>query len=264
VSSLLCALLVTVASAHAEKTARKSPRKVSAAKAHAPQPAVERAQQLGLGSFKTAAKLLQGRPEPAWISAAGPEGWNGTLRFPVRGGYVTRGFGSGRAGYHQAIDIAAEVGTKVRAAAGGLVGYASNQVPGYGNLVMLVHPGGFVTMYAHNQKNLVFAGQRVRRNAVIAELGSTGRSMGPHVHFELLWSGQNCDPAPLFRPTALRKNGAAFFPTQSAWKQPHKKPKALRCGVRKHHPDYVRKGAAQEADVDADPDDGVGAEGTAP
>lgn len=246
---------------------RKHPRPGTPKVVNPPPAAAERAQRLGLGRFQTAAKLLQGRPEPAWVSAAGPEGWNGTLRFPVQGGYVTRGFGSGKGGYHQAVDIAAEVGTKVRAAAGGLVGYAGNQVPGYGNLVILVHPGGFVTMYAHNQKNLVFAGQRVRRNAVIAELGSTGRSMGPHVHFELLWNGQDCDPAALFRPAALRKNGSAFQPLQSAWKQPHKKPKQLRCGVRKHHPDYVKKGSPAGLDVDGDDEEmerARGAEGSAP
>jgi murein DD-endopeptidase MepM/ murein hydrolase activator NlpD len=256
-------MLLAGAPAHAEKSllraaaaaTRKQPRPGTSSKTANPPPAAaERAQRLGLGRFQTAAKLLQGRPDPAWVSATGAEGWNGTLRFPVPGAYVTRGFGSGKAGYHQAIDIAADLGSKVRAAAGGLVGYAGNQVPGYGNMVMLIHPGGFVTMYAHNQKNLVFAGQRVRRNAVIAELGSTGRSMGPHVHFELLWNGQNCDAAPLFRPAALRKNGSAFQPQQSAWKQPHKKPKLLRCGVRKHHPDYAPNGAPAQVDVDADDD----------
>lgn len=250
---MFCAAWATSPVAQADKASHKPARKV-APKIASAQPAIERAERLGLGLFKTAAKLLQGRPEEAWVSAVGAEGWAGTLRFPVPGGYVTRGFGSGKSGYHQAIDVAGEVGSKVRAAAGGLVGYAGNQVSGYGNLVILIHPGGFVTMYAHNRKNLVLAGQRVRRNAVIAELGSTGRSMGPHVHFELLWNGQNCDPAPLFRPAGLRKNGAPFAPVQSAWKQPHKKPKALRCGVRKHHPDYVRKPGAQEPDVDADED----------
>jgi murein DD-endopeptidase MepM/ murein hydrolase activator NlpD len=91
--------------------------------------------------------------------------------------------------------------------------------------------------------------------------------MGPHVHFELLWNGQNCDPAALFRPAALRKNGSPFQPLQSAWKQPHKKPKLLRCGPRKHHPDYAKKGAPPALDVDGDDDEiehTRSAEGSAP
>lgn len=256
--------------AHAERVALKGSRgpapKIASAQpavvgAHAEPPAsTQRAQRLGLGNMKTAGKLLQGRPESTWVEAAGPDGWNGTLRFPVPSGYATRGFGSGAGGYHQAVDIAATLGTKVRAAAGGIVAYAGNQVSGYGYMVILVHPGGFVTLYAHNQRNLVLAGQRVRRNSIIAELGSTGRSKGPHVHFELLQNGQNCDPAPLFRPAAQRKNGAPLGSVQSAWKQPHKKPKTLRCGVRKHHPDYVRKGGV----LLDDGDDTEGVEGSAP
>jgi murein DD-endopeptidase MepM/ murein hydrolase activator NlpD len=248
-------LLLVVPWARAERATLKPPRGAAPKIASAPPgPALQRAQRLGLGHFKTAAKLLQGRPEPAWVEATAGEGWNGTLRFPVKGGYATRGFGSGKGGYHQAVDIAAELGSKVRAAAGGIVAYAGNQVNGYGNMVILVHPGGFVTLYAHNQKNLVLPGQRVRRNAIIAELGNTGRSRGPHVHFELLSGGQQCDPTPLFRPAAQRKNGSIFGGVQAAWKQPHKKPKVVRCGVRKHHPDYVPKS-------DGALDDGEGSEG---
>lgn len=245
--------------ARAEGATLKPPRG-AARKIASAQPSLLRAQRLGLGHFKTAGKLLQGRPEQAWVEATAGEGWNGTLRFPVKGGYATRGFGSGKGGYHQAVDIAAEVGTKVRAAAGGIVAYAGNQVSGYGNLVILVHPGGFVTLYAHNQKNLVLPGQRVRRNAIIAELGNTGRSRGPHVHFELLFNGQQCDPVSLFRPAATRKNGSVFGVGQSAWKQPHKKPKTLRCGVRKHHPDYVTKAEDAADDGEGTDDD----EGSAP
>jgi murein DD-endopeptidase MepM/ murein hydrolase activator NlpD len=267
VLSLLAVSLVGLlaSTGAAERATHKAAARGPASKiASAPPPAsLQRAQRLGLGNMKSAGKLLQGRPDVAWVEAAGPEGWNGTLRFPVPSGYATRGFGSGKGAYHQAMDIAAPLGTKVRAAAGGLVAYAGNQVSGYGNMVILVHPGGFVTLYAHNQKNLVLAGQRVRRNAVIAELGSTGRSKGPHVHFELLYAGQNCDPAPLFRPAAQRKNGALFATIPSAWKQPHKKPKTLRCAARKHHPDYVRRSGRALDDEADDGDDTEGDEGSA-
>ena len=64
---------------------------------------------------------------------------------------------------------------------------------------MIMHAGGWVTLYGHNQRLLVVPGEHVARGQAIAELGSTGRSMGPHVHFELVHDGVNCDPLPLFR-----------------------------------------------------------------
>ena len=72
---------------------------------------------------------------------------------------------------------------------------------------MVVHAGGWVTMYAHNSTNFVVAGERVPRGAILAEVGSTGISRGPHVHFELMFSGRNCDPGPLFRPGIRHRNG---------------------------------------------------------
>ncbi len=192
--------------------------------------------------MKAAGKLLAGRPEANWVRAAGAgTSLSGTLRFPVAKGHVTRGFGSGKGGYHQAVDIGGELGAKVYAAAAGIVGYADNGVSGYGNMTILVHPGGQITTYAHNQKNLVVAGQRVARGALIAQLGSSGLSKGPHVHFELLFDGQNCDPMPLFRPPARRKNGKLADSVLSFWKYANKRPKSVRCGVRKHHPDHVGK-----------------------
>ena len=79
-------------------------------------------------------------------------------------------------------------------AAPGIVAYSGDEVPGYGNMVMVVHPGGWVTMYAHNSANYVVAGERVPAGGVLAELGSTGISRGPHVHFELRHQGKVIDP----------------------------------------------------------------------
>jgi murein DD-endopeptidase MepM/ murein hydrolase activator NlpD len=199
-----------------------------------------RAERLGLGTLKAAGKLLQGRVDPAWLRATGPDAWPGALRLPVATGHVSRGFGSGKGGYHQAVDIAGALGTTVRSAAPGIVGYADDGVSGYGNLIIIIHPGGFITTYAHNQKLLVSAGQRVARSQQIAALGSTGRSMGPHLHTELLWRGLNCDPMPLFRPAARHKNGEPAVERLSLWKDSHKKPKSIRCAPRKHHPDYEK------------------------
>jgi murein DD-endopeptidase MepM/ murein hydrolase activator NlpD len=213
-----------------EKRERKGERGGSAA---------ARAERLGLGTNRVAGRLLAGKPEESWVRAAG--GGNslpGTLRFPVSRGWFVRGFGSGEGGYHQAMDIGGEVGWNVRAAAPGLVAYADDGIDGYGNLVLIVHPGGWVTSYAHNQKNIVVAGQKVGQGDVIAELGSTGRSKGPHVHFELLYDGENCDPAPLMRPFVRHKNGKSVHVSRAVWKQARNRPRAVACHRRKHHPAY--------------------------
>jgi murein DD-endopeptidase MepM/ murein hydrolase activator NlpD len=201
--------------------------------------ASERAERLGLGTLRAAGRLLAGKPEESWVRAAGGgASLPGTLKFPVSKGWFVRGFGSGEGGYHQALDIGGEVGWNVRAAAPGLIAYADDGVTGYGNLVMIVHAGGWVTTYAHNQKNRVVTGQKVSAGDVIAELGSTGRSKGPHVHFELLFDGENCDAAPLMRPFIRHKNGKSIHVARAVWKQARKRPRAVACHPRKHHPAY--------------------------
>jgi murein DD-endopeptidase MepM/ murein hydrolase activator NlpD len=195
------------------------------------------ARGLGLGSLRTAGSLLHGRVEARWIAAAGGgRGLAGTLRWPVAQGWFVRGFGSGEGGYHKAMDIAARIGWNVRAAADGIVGYSGNQVPGFGNMVMVVHPGGWVTLYAHNSVNFVSAGQRVQRGSVLAEVGSTGRSQGPHVHFELIYNGQNCDPAPLFRPGVRHRSGKYSAMPYTSWREPQAKPRQIKCAKRQKHP----------------------------
>jgi murein DD-endopeptidase MepM/ murein hydrolase activator NlpD len=195
------------------------------------------ARGLGLGTLRTAAALLHGRIEARWIRAASEAGrFNGTLRWPVAEGWFVRGYGSGAGGYHKAMDIAGKIGWNVRAAAPGIVGYSGDQVPGFGNMVMIVHPGGWVTLYAHNSVNFVAAGERVDRGTVIAEVGSTGRSQGPHVHFELIHRNHNCDPAPLFRPGVRKRTGALMRYDYTSWKSPDKRPGPVRCARRQKHP----------------------------
>ena len=90
-----------------------------------------------------------------------------------------------RAGHrHDGIDIAAPEGTTVSAAAAGTVIYAGEQT-GYGSIVIVRHDGGLVTLYAHNSRLLVDEGARVRRGEPIARVGQTGRTTGPHLHFEV-------------------------------------------------------------------------------
>jgi murein DD-endopeptidase MepM/ murein hydrolase activator NlpD len=163
--------------------------------------AATRADRLGIGRSRTGHSLLSHAPERRWVVAAGaPRGLTGTLMSPVPGGRFIRGWGSGSGGYHLAMDIRGRTGQTIRACERGIVAYAGNEVSGYGNFVMIVHPNGWVTAYAHNQSMTVVAGQTVTRGERIAQLGNTGLSHGPHLHFMLIHDGQHCDPAPLFRP----------------------------------------------------------------
>ena len=197
-----------------------------------------RANRLELGSRRTASLLLTGHVEQSWITAAGGKRGRmpGTLRWPVTNGWFVRGYGSGKDGYHLAVDIAGEIGWNVRSAASGIVGYSGDGMKGYGNVVMVVHPGGWVTMYAHNSVNFVVAGQRVKRGEILAELGSSGISRGPHVHFEFIYNRKNCDPAVLFRPGIRHKDGHLTPIEYTTWKIPKKKPKWVKCAKRRSYP----------------------------
>jgi lipoprotein NlpD len=103
--------------------------------------------------------------------------------WPVNG-TINSGFGPRGSSFHDGLDIAAPEGTPIRAIEAGEVIY-SDQLRGYGNMVILRHDGGIVSVYAHNETNLVREGQRVGRGEVVAKVGSTGRVTGPHLHFEI-------------------------------------------------------------------------------
>lgn len=95
--------------------------------------------------------------------------------------------------HHPGVDIASQVGTEIRAAAEGQVIF-SGWLPNYGNTVMVEHDGGYVSLYAHNESNEVEATQGVKQGQVLGRVGSTGRSTGPHLHFELRLHGTPVDP----------------------------------------------------------------------
>ncbi|MEL6553143.1 MAG: peptidoglycan DD-metalloendopeptidase family protein [Cyanobacteria bacterium J06621_11] len=105
-------------------------------------------------------------------------------------GTVTSGYGWRWGRMHRGVDVAGPVGTPVVAAAMGVVEQAGWNSGGYGNLVEIRHPDGSLTRYAHNNRLNVTAGQTVRQGQQIAEMGSTGYSTGPHLHFEVHVSGQ--------------------------------------------------------------------------
>jgi murein DD-endopeptidase MepM/ murein hydrolase activator NlpD len=123
---------------------------------------------------------------------------------PVAAGYISSSFGSrqdpfeGHAAQHRGIDFAGAAGSEVLAVAEGVVTRVA-KVAGYGNLVEITH-GQYVTRYAHNQSALVATGDRVSRGQPIALMGSTGRSTGPHVHFEVLQDGRHVNPLKFINP----------------------------------------------------------------
>lgn len=117
----------------------------------------------------------------------------GSYDWPLRAGIVSSEYGFRRSRMHHGIDIAADLRQPVLASADGVVIFAG-QMSGYGNVIIIQHDQQTVTLYAHNLVNHVGRGQSVRAGDAIALLGSTGRSTGPHVHFEIRTGGRSSDP----------------------------------------------------------------------
>ncbi|MEK9145534.1 MAG: M23 family metallopeptidase [Elusimicrobiota bacterium] len=120
--------------------------------------------------------------------------YGGLWRWPLKAGIVSSEFGKRWGRRHEGVDIAADLGVPVTASAGGTVIYSGDTIRGYGNVVILRHDQETTTLYAHNEALLVKQGDRVQAGQTIAKLGSTGRSTGPHVHFELRRKGRAVDP----------------------------------------------------------------------
>ena len=119
---------------------------------------------------------------------------------PVEKGWVSSPYGmrvdpfSGLPSMHKGIDFAGKAGSNILAVAAGVVSWAGYE-SSYGNMVEITHGDGFVTRYSHNQENLVAPGDLVRKGQPIALLGSTGRSTGAHVHYEVYKHGRSVDPS---------------------------------------------------------------------
>ena len=129
------------------------------------------------------------RPEPAT---------KGMLDWPLRGVLYGR-FGKKGREPHDGIDLAAPAGTPVKTGQEGTVLYAGEQ-KGYGLIVIVQHPNGLITLYAHNRDLRVKTGQTVRRSQVIATVGESGRTSGPHLHFEVRVDGKPVDPVDYLGP----------------------------------------------------------------
>lgn len=119
--------------------------------------------------------------------------------YPVKNGYITSHYGvridpiTGRAKGHKGIDFSGPRGTDIMSVAAGVVTFSGFKT-GYGNVVEISHLDGYKTIYAHNQQNLVYAGDLVQGGQVIAKLGSSGRTTGPHVHFEVVKNNNSINP----------------------------------------------------------------------
>ena len=134
---------------------------------------------------------------------------SGSFLWPVRG-HVVEGFGTGPEGTHNdGINIAAPRGAAIEATDGGVVAYTGNELRGYGNLILIKHPQGWISAYAHCDLILVKPGQKVARGQVIARVGSTGNVGEPQLHFELRRGKKPVDPREYLVPlsTAASKEG---------------------------------------------------------
>jgi murein DD-endopeptidase MepM/ murein hydrolase activator NlpD len=172
------------------------------------------AEELELGTSKTGHYLIGHEPKAEWVDAI--EGKKKpTLLWPVENGPFGRGFGYTRHERktlrHDGIDIGAEVGELVRSVNDGIVAYSDNEVSGYGNMVMVVHADASVSFYCHHRSNYVFAGQQVKRGQVLGEVGLTGITRGPHLHFEWHVNGKPRDPMPRMVGRPSRKGPTAML-----------------------------------------------------
>jgi murein DD-endopeptidase MepM/ murein hydrolase activator NlpD len=140
--------------------------------------------------FSSLENVILGRELSAQVKPSGR---------PVREGYISSYFGermdpfNGEQAMHKGVDFATDAGADVLAVASGIVTWAGPR-EGYGNLIEINHGNGYVTRYAHNAVTLVAVGDTVQRGQAVAVVGSTGRSTGPHVHFEVLRDGTQIDP----------------------------------------------------------------------
>lgn len=140
---------------------------------------------------------------PVSLDKGGPSGSVRSFRWPVSG-RINSGFGwrhdplSGRRNLHTGIDIKAPIGRTVRAAASGRVVHAG-WMGGYGRTVVIDHGNGYTTLYAHCSALLVKRGQRVSSGDAVGRVGSSGRTTGPHLHFEIRSNGSSVNPLKLLR-----------------------------------------------------------------
>jgi lipoprotein NlpD len=144
-----------------------------------------------VGPLRVLTRLVLAQPD--FQDERIPLGW------PIEGPVVST-FGRRARGWHAGIDISAELGSPILAAAPGTVVF-SGWIRAYGQIVKVQHSGGFITLYAHNTKNLVEEGEDVEAGQAIATVGRSGDASGPHVHFEVRRDGKAYNPLHLLEPS---------------------------------------------------------------
>jgi murein DD-endopeptidase MepM/ murein hydrolase activator NlpD len=153
------------------------------------------------GGFASAS--IFGSPD-AWA----PPRADRQFAWPVNSGLVSSPFGMRNGVMHDGVDITAPAGSAVNAADDGVVIFCGH-LHGYGNVVILQHSAGYVTVYGHNRVNLVRDGERVARGQEVAELGATGRASGPNLHFEVRRDNQAQNPI-AYLPEPAPESGISF------------------------------------------------------
>ncbi len=145
---------------------------------------------------KIARKPAPPSPRPQSSSRKSVQAASSSQKFiwPVKGGILTSRFGYRNGRNHEGIDIGAKEGTPIRAAAEGTVMFSGKGPTGYGLMVIIKHPGNLMSVYSHNSKNYVYEKMRVQQGQMVAAVGSTGRSTGPHLHFEMRNDTHPIDP----------------------------------------------------------------------
>jgi murein DD-endopeptidase MepM/ murein hydrolase activator NlpD len=168
--------------------ARAPERPAPVAQAVAPQPQVAAAEPQHTANLASPTHVPEAETKRETSGAV--------FRWPVRGRIVTA-FGAKPNGQqNNGINIAVPEGTPVKAAEDGEVAYAGNELKGYGNLILVRHPNGFVTAYAHASELMVKRGDKVKRGQVIAKSGRTGAISSPQLHFEIRKGSTPVDPTP--------------------------------------------------------------------
>lgn len=174
---------------------------VAEAKKPAPAPVAEKAKPTVVASAPPEQKLTAvpkaAEPAPEPVTTASlpkqEEAASADFRWPARGRVIAGYSGKGA---NEGINIAVPEGTPVKAAEGGVVAYAGSELKGYGNLVLIRHPNGYVSAYAHNGELSVKRGETVKRGQVVAKSGQTGNVASPQLHFELRKGSTPVDPMP--------------------------------------------------------------------
>jgi murein DD-endopeptidase MepM/ murein hydrolase activator NlpD len=172
------------------------------------QPAAQAADPSFKALFLSWKKMDQATAQPGMVQALDESPIAIPSAEPVHGTAFTSGYGvrsdpfRGRAAMHAGIDLAAPIGTPIYATADGTVDRAEWNHGGYGNLVEINHGHGIQTRYGHLTRYIVSIGQQVKRGELIAYMGSTGRSTGSHLHYEVRIDGQPVNPVPYLQSTA--------------------------------------------------------------